>query len=165
MNWYVLHVLTGEELNVRTRLAQTAPHISTLVPRRTLKERRQGVSKEVTRLLFPGYVFAYSAMDHESYYKLTAPEGVIEILGRPDPCAVPQNEMAHVIKWCEDDELIGLSRVRIGERVTVLDGPLKNMEGHIIRLDRRKSRARVRMTLFGEPRDIDFGIEVLQAPE
>jgi len=166
MNWYVLHVLTGEELRVQKRLARTAPDIRTLVPRRKLKERCQGVFREATRLLFPGYVFAYTALNVESYYKLTAPAGVIGILGKPDPCPVPEREMAHVLKWCEEGELVGLSRVRDGERVIVIDGPLKNMEGHIVRVDRRKCRARVRITLFGEPKEIDFGIEFLQqAPE
>ncbi|KFN07276.1 MULTISPECIES: antiterminator LoaP [Paenibacillus] len=166
MNWYVLHVLTGEELNVQKRLARTAPHIRTLVPRRKLMERRQGSMKEVSRLLFPGYVFAYTLLDNESYYKMIGPDGVIEVLGRPDPAAVPFKEMAHVLKWCEDSQLIGVSKVHDGDRITVIDGPLKSMEGQIVRVDRRKGRARVRLTLFGEPKEIDFGIEMIeQAPE
>lgn len=166
MNWYVLRVLTGEELNVQKRLALTAPHIRTLIPRRTLKERHQGMIKEVSRLLFPGYVFAYTLLDDESYYKMIDPDGVIEILGRPNPAPVPIKEMAHVLKWCEDGELIGLSKVEDGDRVTVVSGPLKSMEGQIVRVDRRKGRARVRLTLFGEPKEIDFGIEMIeQAPE
>lgn len=166
MNWYVLHVLTGEELNVQKRLSRTAPHIRTLIPRRTLKERRQGKIKEVSRLLFPGYVFAYTPLDNESYYKMIDPDSVIEILGRPNPAPVPVKEIAHVLKWCEDSELIGVSKVNDGDRITVIDGPLKSMEGKIVRVDRRKGRARVRLTLFGEPKEIDFGIEMIeQAPE
>ncbi len=93
------------------------------------------------------------------------PDGVIEILGRPTPAPVPVVEMAHVLKWCEDSELIGLSKVTDGDRIKVVSGPLKNLEGQIVRVDRRKGRARVRLTLFGEPKEIDFGIEVLeQAP-
>ncbi|WP_367398132.1 antiterminator LoaP [Paenibacillus sp. MSJ-34] len=162
----MLHVLTGEELNVKKRLERSAPHIQTLIPRRKLMERRQGSFKEVTRLLFPGYVFVYTVLDHESYYKLVDQYGVIRILGRPDPCPVPLQEMAHVLKWCEESELVGMSRVQDGEKVTVIDGPLKNMEGQIVRVDRRKGRARVRITLFGEPKEIDFGIDILdKAPE
>jgi transcriptional antiterminator NusG len=166
MNWYVLHVLTGEELNVQKRLARSAPHIQTLTPRRKLIERRDGKTKEVSRLLFPGYVFVYTFLDNESYYKIVAPDGVIEILGRPTPSPVPLNEMAHVLTWCQESELIGMSKVQDGDRITVVDGPLKHLEGQIVRVDRRKSRATVRLTLFGEPKDIDFGIEVLEkAPE
>ena len=165
MNWYVLHVLTGEELHVQKRLARTAPHIRTLIPQRKLMERHGGKMKEVSRLLFPGYVFVYAFLDNESYYKIVAPDGVIEILGRPTPAPVPVVEMAHVLKWCEDSELIGLSKVTDGDRIKVVSGPLKNLEGQIVRVDRRKGRARVRLTLFGEPKEIDFGIEVLeQAP-
>lgn len=165
MNWYVLHVLTGEELNVQKHLARTAPQIRTLIPRRKLMERQGGKMKEVSRLLFPGYVFVCAFLDNESYYKIVAPDGVIEILGRPNPAPVPVKEMAHVLKWCEDSELIGLSKVEDGDRIKVVSGPLKNLEGQIVRVDRRKGRARVRLTLFGEPKEIDFGIEVLeQAP-
>lgn len=166
MNWYVLHVLTGEELRVQKRLSRIAPDIRTLVPRRKLKERHQGAFREVTRLLFPGYVFVYTALDHESYYKLIAPDGVIRILGTPKPCPVPHLEMYPVLKWCGENELVGVSKVQDGEKVTVIDGPLKSMEGLIVRVDRRKGRARVRITIFGEPKEIDFGIEVLEkAPE
>ncbi|MNW34019.1 hypothetical protein D3C74_109860 [compost metagenome] len=162
MNWYVLHVLTGEELNVQTRLARTAPHIRTLAPRRMLRERQQGNIKEVSRFLFPGYVFAYTLLDNESYYKMVDTDGVIDVLGRPAPTPVPIKEMAHVLKWCGENELIGVSKVHDGDWITVIDGPLKHMEGQIIRVDRRKSRARVRLTLFGEPKEIDFSIEMIE---
>jgi transcriptional antiterminator NusG len=165
MSWYVLHVLSGEESNVQRRLKRTAPHIQTLVPRRKLIERRQGVNKEVIRTLFPGYIFAHTSLDHENYYKMADADGVIELLGRPDPLPVPPHEMAHVLKWCEDSELIGISRVRDGDRVTVIDGPLKQMEGIIVKVDRRKGRARVRLTLFGQVKEVDFGIEVLDKHE
>ena len=42
---------------------------------------------------------------------------------------------------------IGFSKVfKKGENVTVIDGPLKGLEGMIIKIDKRKGRAKVRMS-------------------
>ncbi|MFF2887006.1 antiterminator LoaP [Paenibacillus sp. NPDC057967] len=165
MRWYVLHVLSGQELKVQRYHEKRTPELKTLVPCRIVNERKNGVQKTVKRILFPGYVFVQVDLTPESYYKAIAPEGVISFLGRPTPSPVPPHEMANVLRLCSESELVGTSKVTDGDKVKIISGPLKDFEGQIIKVDRRKGRARVRMTLFGQEKDVDFGIELLQAPE
>ena len=162
MKWYVLHVMTGEEITVRDKL-QDLPGANALVPKRKIIERHRGIAKEVVRILFPSYVFVRMELDGENYYAAKGIPGVYKFLGPGRPVAVPDNQMANVLRWCDGKELVGLSRVEIGKEIKVIEGPLKGMEGQIIRIDKRKGRAKVKITLFREVKEIDLGIEIIQA--
>lgn len=163
MEWYVLHVMTGEEMTVKDALIKGITGIKALVPKRKIKERRRGIVQEVVKTLFPSYVFVQMKLDDKNYYAAREIPGVFNFLGSTGPAAVPGEQMANVLRWCDGDELIGLSRVEIGEDIKVIDGPLKGMEGRIIRIDKRKGRAKVKLTLFQEEKEIDLGIEIIQA--
>jgi len=165
MKWYVLHVMTGEETTVKDKLLRDLPGTNALVPRRKIKERHRGIWKEVIRILFPSYVFVQMKLDEKNYYAARGIPGVFKFLGPNGPAAVPDNQMANVLRWCGGEELVGLSRIEIGKEIKVIDGPLKGMEGQIIRIDKRKGRARVKITLFQEAKEIDLGIEIIQASE
>jgi len=162
MNWFALHVMTGEELNVQKRLQQSDDPIRTLVPLRKLKERKGGVVRERTRILIPSYVFVClsSLQDPETYYRLIGAAGVIRILGNGSP--IPHAEMTPILRWCQEDELIGFSTVELGQQAKVKSGPLAGFEGQIVRIDRRKQRATIRITLFEREHEMDFGIEIIQ---
>jgi len=41
---------------------------------------------------------------------------------------------------------------------------LKDLEGRIVRVDRRKGRARVRLELYADSFEVDFGFEALDSP-
>ncbi len=49
------------------------------------------------------------------------------------------------------------------KRIRIVAGPLKNLEGMIVRVDRRKGRARVRLALYEDSFEVDFGFEALEA--
>ncbi len=67
-DWYVLHVKTGNELNVVNWIKILYPDIRMLTPQRILKERHEGKWKLVTRTLFPGYVFILVHLSVDMYY-------------------------------------------------------------------------------------------------
>lgn len=47
-------------------------------------------------------------------------------------------------------------------RIRVVSGPLKQLEGQIIKVDRRKGRAKVRLDMFKDSFLIDFGFEAIE---
>ena len=49
------------------------------------------------------------------------------------------------------------------KRIRIVAGPLKNLEGMIVRVDRRKGRARVRLEMYEDSFEVDFGFEALEA--
>jgi transcriptional antiterminator NusG len=48
------------------------------------------------------------------------------------------------------------------ERIVVLEGPLKGLEGHIVKVNRRKGRAKILLDMYGEAFPIDLGFEVVE---
>lgn len=85
--------------------------------------------------------------------------GVIRWLGleRGKPQALDTRD---VLRWRLDDgETLGLSRVMFFPGGWhVLDGPLVEFTGDVIRMDRRQRRAYVVTSLGGRPQRVRFGI-------
>ena len=50
-------------------------------------------------------------------------------------------------------------------RIRVISGPLKGLEGQIVKVDRRKGRARVKLELYEDSFMIDFGFDSLEKAE
>ncbi|SHF12866.1 transcriptional antiterminator NusG [Caldanaerobius fijiensis DSM 17918] len=165
-DWYVIYTKSGNELNVKylldTQLADE--NVRVLVPRRKLVERRKGQKVVTLKTVFPGYVFIYIDMNDVNYYRIVEIPGVIGVLKNDYyPVPVPADEMKVVLSLTEKSEVIDYSTVvYIGGFVKVIDGPLKGLEGHIIDIDKRKHRARVRISIMGEPRVVQLGVQQLE---
>jgi transcriptional antiterminator NusG len=158
-DWYVLHVKTGKEHDTKAALCRDLPGVVHLVPERTLRERINGKWKEVSRILFPGYVFISAYLDTDLYYRLMAIPSVIRILGTGKPDPVPLEEMQVILRLGNEGDPLGLSEVyRQGNMVYVISGPLVGLEGQIIKVDARRFRAKVNISLMGEPRIVELGI-------
>jgi len=161
--WYVLHVKTGKEVEVKNILLRDLPDIKALVPQRILRERNDGVWKKVIRTLIPGYVFVKVFMDAAMFYKLTGTPSVIRILDNekgPEP--IPEDEMQIVYRLSGDGDPLGISEVFYeGGKITIVSGPLQGLEGQIVKIDPRRFRAKVNITLMGEPRIVELGVDVI----
>lgn len=72
MNWYALFVETGREELVQTLIRKHLDEsaIRALVPKRKIRERRQGQYFDVFKILLPGYVLVQTHMDAKMYYNL-----------------------------------------------------------------------------------------------
>ena len=60
--------------------------------------------------------------------------------------------------------LAGLSKVYYNDesRIVVLSGPLAGLEGNIVKVDRRKKRAKVKLDVYEDSFLIDLGFEVIE---
>jgi transcriptional antiterminator NusG len=61
--------------------------------------------------------------------------------------------------------LAGKSKVVFDEnsRIVVIEGPLSGLEGKIIKVDKRKGRAKIKLDLYDDSFSIDLAFEVLEA--
>jgi transcriptional antiterminator NusG len=50
----------------------------------------------------------------------------------------------------------------MGTKVKIIDGPLKDLQGYIIDVDRRKGRAKVALELLGQGKKVELGLIVLE---
>ena len=160
--WYVLHVITGEETKIRDKIKKDIVGVSALVPRKDMRERRNGEWERVTRVLFPGYVFIHLHLAVPNYYKIKSYPGVINILGHLCPEPVPDEEMLLIVQLSGEEDPLGISDVYfVDSQVVVKNGPLKGIQGKIVRVEPRRHRAKVEIMLMGEPRIVEMGINLI----
>jgi len=137
-------------------------------PRRELTIRRRGRRIQTLAPVFPGYVFLRTPEVTDQMFRLLKSlPGFYRFLESNDrirPLAGRDEEIvSHFIRF---GDVIGKSAVTLDEnqRIRVLEGPLVGLEGLIVKIDKRKQRAKVRLDLYKESFLVDFGLELL-APD
>ena len=171
MSFYVVSVRGGKEdaflrtAGSREELADVRFHW----PRRRLTIRRKGKRIESLAPLFSGYLFLETDSITEAVFRTTKRlPGFYRFLESNDrirPLSGGDLELVgHFIRL---GEIIGKSRVTFDEnsRIQVKDGPLTGLEGKIVKVDRRKQRAKVRLDLYKESFLVDFGFELIGPAE
>jgi len=103
------------------------------------------------------------------YWKLKRIPGFIRFL-KDNQHIEPLNprDRELLVHFLSYGEIVQRSKVYFDQdkRIRVISGPLKVVEGRIVKVDRRKGRARVRLELYENSFLIDFGFDALeQAPD
>ena len=158
MKWYVLQVMTGSERDVCTALRRKG--VCARAPSQRMEIRRRGQWQTEEQLLLPGYVFVGAEYTAALFHLVSPVSGVIRWLGleRGEPQALDTRE---ALRWRLDSgETLEPSRVYFppGGGWHVLDGPLAEFVGDVVRMERRQRRAYVVTSLGGRPQRIRFGV-------
>lgn len=165
--WYALFVLTGKEEKVRDRLIYRLKdsHLKFIIPKRKLMERKSGKWEEKVRTIFPGYILINGCIGAEDYHRIIEIPGVLRILkDNGKPIEIPEEELAIIKKLIYQGDIIEQSKILLeSDKVIVTEGPLVGLEGFIDSIDKRKGRAKVRLTFAGELRQIDLSVFIIQA--
>jgi len=172
MEYYVVQVLTGTEDKylslARPQLKDR--RVRLLWPRRKLTIRKRGVKKPSLAPIFPGYLFVETAeLSGELYWLLRNTHGFVRFLDNNQnvkPLEGRDRELlTHFLSF---GEIVERSRVTFDEnsRIRVVEGPMEGLEGRIVKVDKRKGRAKVKLDLYGSSFLVDFGFEHIgQAPK
>ena len=81
-NWYVAHTYSGYENKVKANIEKTIENrhlqdqiLEVLVPMEDVQEVKNGVTKQVQRKMFPGYVLVNMIMNDDTWYVVRNPRG------------------------------------------------------------------------------------------
>ncbi len=166
MDYYVLQVRTGGEDDFIQRYERScfAPKGRLFLPKRALLVRRAGKVSRKELPVFPGYVFLETErVDEETRWQIRHIEGFYRFLKNSgnNPTPLSDKDRALLHHFISFGKRADISKVTFDEndRIVVLEGPLKGLEGKIIKVDRRKSRAKVILDLYEKSFPIDFGFE------
>ena len=171
MNYYALQVKTrGEEKFIRLFRAKH-PEIDFPLhfPQRALDLRRGGRIIPSKLAIFPGYVFLElndedNILNYQWAFRRT--EGFYRFLRSNQDIVPLQNRdlelVLHFIR--EVGPLAGVSKVFFDEnsRIVVIAGPMAGLEGRIVKVDKRKGRAKIKLDLYDDSFCIDLAFEVLE---
>ena len=170
MDYYALQVKSrGEEKFMRLFKAQN-PDITLPLyfPQRCLDIRRGGTISPSRLAVFPGYVFLELGEDDNILryqWAFRRTEGFYRFLrSNQDIAPLQRRDLELVLHFIKSvGPLAGKSKVYFDEnsRIVVISGPLSGLEGRIIKVDKRKGRAKIKLDLYGDSFCIDLAFEVL----
>jgi transcriptional antiterminator NusG len=168
MAFFVIQVRTGKEqqyIKQADKVLQ-APAQRLYWPRRALRIRRQGEWKDSVAAIFPGYLFLQAeSIPPPLYGALKRISGFLRYLKdnqHIEPLNARDREI--LLHFLSYGEVVQRSRVYFDQdnRIRVISGPLRGMEGRVVKVDRRKGRARIRLELYEDSFLIDFGFDALE---
>jgi transcriptional antiterminator NusG len=171
--WYVVHVLSGQESRVRDRILRQAESeemgdsiYEVLVPTEMVSEIRRGKKTETKRKFFPGYIIVNmnlltedNQLVEKTWYFIKEMEGVFGFAGtkvRPIPMRPREVEgMLSQIREREENVRPAIS-FEVGDTVKVADGPFQSQTGIVEEIDPERGKLRVSVTIFGRSTPVEL---------
>lgn len=169
MPFFALQVWTGSEAKFFALAGKLLEEGEgrLLWPRRSLRIRRAGIWRDSLAPIFPSYLFLQApSVDPALYADFKRTPGFLRFLPSNDGAApLEPKDTALLTHFLSFGEVVQKSSAYFDERqrIRVVSGPLKSLEGMIVRVDRRKGRARVRLEMYEDSFEVDFGFESLDA--
>lgn len=160
LKWYIIHTYSGYETMVRESLFRLIENnnlsdsiVDVKIPtEKTIEEKANGKKKVVERKLFPCYVFIKMIYTNQLWYLVTNTRGVTSFCGsqgRPIPMKKEEVRKMRLDDYVEDADFT------VGDKVSIISGPLEGFIGTIHELDESSQRAKVDIVMFGRPQDVD----------
>ncbi len=169
MDYYAIQVRTRAEEKYMKLFSARNPEalVRFIFPKKKMKIRRAGTVLDVVTPIFPGYIFVESefSMPYSLYAKLRRTDGFFRFLKRGEAIRPLEGRDLDIINhFVRTGPVAGASQVHFDEndRIVVDEGPLKGLEGSIVKVDKRKGRAKVQLDLYEESFLIDFAFEIIR---
>ncbi len=169
MNYYSAQIKTLKEEDYIKRLQDylrfRADRQRFIFPKKLMPIRRKG--KEVREMLplFPGYIFIEAEkIDIELYNIMRYTPNFYRFLpDNKDIHHLDGKDLSLIKHFLNFGEVIEASKVFFdeNERIVVAEGPLKGLEGFIVKVDRRKKRARIRVDIAQNSITLDLAFDVI----
>ncbi len=169
--WYVVNTYSGHEQKVKEKLEAKIESMGMqdyiyriIIPETIEVEIKDGVKKEKTKKMFPGYILVEMVMSDEAWYIVRNTPGVTGFIGssgkgaKPTPL-LPQ-EIDKVLANMGMSRLDVDSDMNVGDQVNIVDGPFKGMYGRIDTIDKENNRLNVLIDLFGQETPVE--VELFQ---
>lgn len=168
MEYYALQVRTrGEDKYIRLfKASHPGEAIRLVFPLRRLSVRRLGKVADELAPVFPGYLFVEAADDLSAklQWALRRTDGFFRFLrSNQDVAPLSGNDLRTVLHFVGSGQVAEKSKVYFNDadRIVVAEGPLKGLEGNIVKVDKRKGRAKVKLDLYDDSFTIDLAFEVI----
>jgi transcription antitermination factor NusG len=161
LDWFAVQVWAGRELTSAKHLRARACDV--FLPCYRAHKRWSDRVKKVDCPLFPGYVFC--RIGPEALGKIITAPGVIRIVGDElGPLSIPPGEIEAIQRLVETALAVEpWPFMRVGQRVRIEAGPLREMEG-VILSTKSRHRLVVSITLLQRSVAVELDPEWVSVP-
>ncbi len=154
--WYALHTKSHFEQKVFEGLIGKA--FEAFYPRMQVMSRRKDRRKKILVPMLPGYVFVHTTMDPEQYHRIIRTVGVVKMVNfKGQPIPANEEEIASLkILDGTDRTVQNRAYVKKGDRVMIMEGPLKGLIGFYIRHKGKSDRVIVSVDLLKRSLEVEI---------
>ena len=169
--WYVIHTYSGYENAVKTSIEKfvTGRGMEDMIlrmeiPMETVTEvTDSGVTKEVERKVFPGYVLIKMVLTDETWHLVRNVRGVTGFVGTSSNKPIPLSEEEVLAMGMEKHEIV--VRYNVGDHVRIMDGPLASFTGVVEEIEPEKNRVSVMVSMFGRETPVDLELDQVEVQD
>ena len=171
--WYVVNTYSGHENKVKEKLDMRSQSMDmqdyifrVIVPEEKVIEEKDGVTKEKTKKLFPGYILVEMVMSDEAWYVVRNTPGVTGFIGSSGKGAKPTPLQPYEVDRILNN--MGISRLdvnkelEVGKKVKIISGAFSGMIGTIDSLDLPNNKVNLLVDLFGQETSVEVGMSEIE---
>jgi transcriptional antiterminator NusG len=165
-NWYAIHTYSGYENAVSRNLKQRIESLgmedkifNVLVPIEKKIKIKNNKRVEEEEKIYPGYVLVEMIVTDDSWYIVRNTPRVTGFIGSGVyPVPLDKKEIESLFARMNSDSVKHNIDLEIGDAVTIVDGPFKDLEGKANEIDRERGKVKVLVSMFGRetPVELDF---------
>ena len=169
--WYLVHTYSGQENKVLVELDDRRKGygledriLQVILPVDFYSVIDKSGKRKIKPVkVYPGYLLVQMIMDDETWYIVRNTPGVLGFVG-PSGKATPltEEEVNKILKRVTEEEAKEKLSFGIHDRVRILIGPFKNMEGTVESIDEGKGTAKVVLKMFGREMPVEIQSEYIQ---
>jgi len=166
--WYAIHTYSGYEEKVADSIRQKINAVDmadkifdVMVPKEKQIEIKNGKRKIVEKKIFQGYALVEMKLTDETWYIIRNTPGVTGFVGTgTEPTPVSESEITKIKRRIGVEDPKHNIDFKIGEVISIIDGPFKSFDGAISEIDTQKGKVEVMVSMFG--RDTPVELDALQ---
>ena len=165
-NWYVVHTYSGYENKVKANIDKTIENrhledqiLEVRVPLEEVTEVKNGVKKQVSKKMFPGYVLIHMIMNDDTWYVVRNTRGCTGFVG---PEGEPQPLTDEEVRNNALERVSVKVNYEVGDLVNVVDVPLEGFSGTVDEIDVDNNSVKVTVSMFGRENQVEFELDQLE---
>ena len=170
--WYVIHTYSGYEDSVKKSVEQRIESMNmqdyifdVVVAKEKVVTVKAGKQVIVEKNLFPGYVLVSMMVTDASWFVVRNTPNVTGFVGSGNtPVPVLPEEFGVIQRRMGADEPTAEIKLKVGDLVTIKEGPFSNYEGGISEVNPAKAKVTVLVSIFDRetPVELDFSQVILK---
>ncbi|MCC2630879.1 MAG: nusG [Candidatus Paceibacter sp.] len=165
-NWYVIHTYAGYENAVARNLRQRIESLGmqnkifdVVVPTEKKIKVKGGKRIEEEEKIYPGYILVDMIVTDDSWYVVRNTPRVTGFVGSGVyPVPVAKAELEQLMGRMKTDTVKHNIDLEQDDQVVIADGPFKDLEGKVAKVDEDRGKVTVLVNMFGRetPVELDF---------
>ena len=169
-NWYVVHTYSGYENKVKVDIEKTIENrklqdeiLEVRVPLEDVVEMRNGVNKQVSRKMFPGYVLIHMIMNDDTWYVVRNTRGVTGFVGpgsKPVPLTPAEMKPLGIQIGGEQQETPAREKIEldieVGDMIVVTSGAWEGTTSAVTAINESKQTVTIEVEMFGRATSVEI---------